>query len=204
MLESISPSLEELTKNLHRLPGIGRKTAQRLALFLLRDDENQTRALAESIIKIKEEIHFCKQCFNITEQELCSICRDERRDRSIICVVEDIVDIFAIEKIKEYRGLYHVLGGVISPLSGVSPDDLKISELIHRARHPQTKEVILAINPSTEGEATMIYISRLLKDTNTRVTRIASGIPLGAHLEFIDDATIGRAFLSRADIETSG
>ena len=200
MLDLISPALEELTKSLHRLPGIGRKTAQRLALFLLRDDEDHTRALAESILRVKKEIHFCKECFNITEEQLCTICRDDRRDRSVICVVEDIADIFAIEKSNEYRGLYHVLGGVISPLSGVSPDDLKISELIQRVGHSNTKEVVLAINPSTEGEATMIYISRLLKEIDTRVTRIASGIPLGAHLEFVDDATIGRAFLSRSDI----
>jgi len=200
MLDLISPALEELTKNLHRLPGIGRKTAQRLALFLLRDDEDHTRALADSIIRVKREIHFCRECFNITEEELCAICRDDRRDRSVICVVEDIVDIFAIEKSNEYRGVYHVLGGVISPLSGVSPADLKISQLIQRVRDSNTKEVVLAINPSTEGEATMIYISRLLKETDTRVTRIASGIPLGAHLEFVDDATIGRAFLSRSDV----
>jgi recombination protein RecR len=200
MLELISPALEELTKSLHRLPGIGRKTAQRLALFILRDDEEYSQALADAIQRVKKEIRFCKECFNITEQEVCAICRDERRDRSVICVVEDIADIFAIEKSNEYRGLYHVLGGVISPLSGVSPDDLKIKQLIDRVSNPETKEIVLAINPSTEGEATMIYISKLIKEKNVRVTRIASGIPFGAHLEFVDNATIGRAFLSRSDI----
>jgi recombination protein RecR len=200
MFETISPALEELISNLNRLPGVGRKTAQRLALFLLRDSDDHTTALAQSIIRIKKEIHFCSECFNITEDDLCSICKNVKRDRSIICVVEDIVDIFAIEKSNEYRGLYHVLGGVISPLTGVSPDSLKMNQLVNRVQNSNIQEVVLALNPSTEGEATMIYISRLFRDMDVRVTRIASGIPLGAHLEFIDNATIGRAILRRSEL----
>ena len=200
MFETISPALEELINNLNRLPGIGRKTAQRLALFLLRDNDDYTTALAQSIVRIKKEIHFCSECFNITEDDLCSICKDVKRDRSIMCVVEDIVDIFAIEKSNEYRGLYHVLGGVISPLTGVSPDSLKMDQLVNRVKDSEVREVVLALNPSTEGEATMIYISRLFTNMDIRVTRIASGIPLGAHLEFIDNATIGRAILRRSEL----
>jgi len=200
MIESLSPALDTLTDRLHRLPGIGRKTAQRLALFILRQDEEQVDALADAIRRVKRDIHFCSQCFNITEQPLCRICRDSRRDQKTICVVEDIVDIIAIEKSNEYRGLYHVLGGVISPLSGVSPNDLKIAELITRIEHGNVDEILLAINPSTEGEATMIYLSKMIKSFGKKVTRIASGIPIGAHLEYIDDATIGRAILSRREI----
>jgi len=200
MFESLSPALDKLTERLHRLPGIGRKTAQRLALFILRQDEEQVHALADAILRVKKDIHFCRQCFNITEQELCRICLDTRRDRKTICVVEDIVDIFAIEKSNEYRGLYHVLGGVISPLSGVSPNDLKIAELVSRVEQNGIEEILLAINPSTEGEATMIYLSKLIKPSGIKVTRIASGIPIGSHLEYIDDATIGRAIVSRREL----
>ena len=141
-----------------------------------------------------------RRCFNITEQELCRICLDTRRDQKTICVVEDIVDIFAIEKSNEYRGLYHVLGGVISPLNGVAPDHLKIRELVDRVEKEGVEEILLALNPSTEGEATMIYLSKLIKPSGIRVTRIASGIPIGSHLEYIDDATIGRAILSRREL----
>jgi len=195
----ISPALENLTEQLHQLPGIGRKTAQRLALFLLRQPEEYAYQLVEAIIRVKKEIKFCSQCFNISETETCTICTDPRRDIATICVVEDIVDILAIEKSNEYHGLYHVLGGVISPLSGISPEDLKIRELLARAEKETVKEIVLALNPSTEGEATMIYLSKMLKSLGKTVTRIASGIPLGAHLEFIDDATIGRALLSRRE-----
>jgi len=200
MTVSISPALENLINHLHHLPGIGRKTAQRLALFLLRDSEDYAYQLAEAIIHLKKEIKFCRQCFNIAETEVCSICADPRRDTSTICVVEDIVDIIAIEKSNEYRGQYHVLGGVISPLAGISAEDLKIKELLPRAENENVKEIVLALNPSTEGEATMIYLYKLLKPLGKTITRIASGIPLGAHLEFIDDATIGRAILSRREL----
>ena len=202
MSESISPLLDNLVRQFHKLPGIGKKTAQRLALYMLRAQENYANDLSEAILQVKHDIHFCNRCFNITEKEICSICSDIKRDNSVLCVVEDIVDIFAIEKTNEYRGLYHVLGGVISPLAGILPTDLKIQELTERANQPEVKEILLALNPSTEGEATMIYLSRAIRPMGKKVTRIASGIPLGAHLEFIDDATIGRAILSRRELES--
>lgn len=200
MSDTYPPALESLITELHQLPGIGRKTAQRLAIHLLKESDEGAHRLASSILKVKEQIKLCKNCFNITESEYCNICINQRRDQSTICVVEDIVDIFAIEKSHEYNGLYHVLGGVISPLGGTSPEDLKISELLERSKKSEVKEILLALNPSTEGEATMIYISKLFKSSGKKVTRIASGIPLGAHLEFIDDATIGRAIISRREI----
>lgn len=197
---SYPPALENLIEQLHHLPGIGKKTAQRLAVFLLKDTDEYSHQLSQAILRVKEEIKLCKVCFNITESEICEICAHLRRDKSTICVVEDIVDIFAIEKSHEYNGVYHVLGGVVSPLNGVLPEDLRISELVERSEEPEVKEILLALNPSTEGEATMIYISNLFKSSGKKVTRIASGIPLGSHLEFIDDATIGRAILSRREI----
>lgn len=200
MANSLPPALENLIDQLHHLPGIGKKTAQRLAIFLLKDSDENARKLSRAILRVKEEINLCKRCFNITEKELCEICENPRRDISTICVVEDIVDIFAIEKSHEYNGVYHVLGGVISPLSGVSPEALRIPELVERAEKTEVKEILLALNPSTEGEATMIYISRLFNSDDKKITRIASGIPLGAHLEFVDDATIGRAILSRREL----
>ena len=200
MAHIISPLLEDLIDELHHLPGVGKKTAQRLALYLLRAPDEYAGNLASAIVQMKQNIHFCIRCFNITEEELCSICTDSRRDKSTICVIEDIADIFAIEKTNEYKGQYHVLGGAISPLAGVLPADLKIEELLKRAEDDDVKEILLAINPSTEGEATMIYLSKALKSLGKRTTRIASGIPLGAHLEFIDDATIGRAILSRSEL----
>jgi recombination protein RecR len=200
MADEFPPVLENLIRHLHQLPGIGKKTAQRLAVFILKAPEDTARGLSSAIIHVLDEIHFCRTCFNISEKEFCQICENPRRDKSTICVVEDIVDIFAIEKSHEYNGLYHVLGGVISPLGGVSPEDLRITELIERVAKPEVSEVILALNPSTEGEATMIYLSKILSEQGKKMTRIASGIPLGSHLEFIDDATIGRAILSRREI----
>ena len=194
------PVLDKLINDFSKLPGIGHKTAQRLALFVLKSDHSYVSELADSLLAVKENTRLCKQCFNISENELCPICTDQRRDSSLLCVVEDVVDIMAIEGSHEFRGHYHVLGGVISPLSGIMPDDLHIRELIERIDSDGVKEVLLAINPSTEGEATMIYISRLLKDRDLRITRIASGVPLGSHLEFLDTATIGRAILTRRDL----
>lgn len=200
MADSFPPALENLITQLHQLPGIGKRTAQRLAIYLLKDTDEYVKELSQAILRIKDEIKQCENCYNITESERCEICTDPRRDQSVICVVEDIVDIFAIEKSNEYRGIYHVLGGVISPLSGVSPDDLRIAELFRRAENPEVQEILLALNPSTEGEATMIYLSKMFRATMIKVTKIASGIPLGSHLEFIDDATIGRAILSRREL----
>jgi recombination protein RecR len=200
MLTPGVPSLERVIDALARLPGIGRKTAQRLSIFILKSDEFYARELSESILNLKAETQECIRCFNITEQKLCPICRDPGRDHTKICVVEDIVDILAIEASSEYKGLYHVLGGVISPLNRVSPDDLHIKELVERVREGSINEILMAINPSTEGEATMIYISRLLREYPVRLTRIASGIPIGSSLEYLDQATIGRAILKREDL----
>jgi len=172
------PSLDELVNQLSYLPGIGKKTAQRLALFILKSGGGYADKLVNAIINVKERSRFCLRCGNLTEQELCSICSDVRRDESKICVVEDIVDIMAIENSKEYDGVYHVLGGVISPLAGVSASDLKVAELVNRVEAGGVKEVLLAINLSTEGEATMIYISQLLREKNIELTRIAHGVPM--------------------------
>jgi recombination protein RecR len=193
----MSDALQNLITQFHQLPGIGKKTAQRLAIYVLKDRENLAESLAQALSRVKKEIHFCRKCFNITDSDLCTICRNPRRDTTSICVIEDITDIMAIERTNEYRGLYHVLGGVISPLAGISPDQLTITALKERLRNEDIKEIILALNPSTEGETTMIYLSNLFKSAECKITKIASGIPLGAHLEFIDDATIGRALTQR-------
>lgn len=192
--------LDTLINELSKLPGIGRKTAQRLALFILKKDTSYGEALASAILNIKRDIYFCDVCFNIAEGSLCSICSSHQRDKSTICVVEDIVDILAVEQSNEYRGVYHVLGGVISPLAGVLPADLTLNELTQRVKTNPVKELLLALNPSTEGEATMLYIQKLLKADNLRITRIASGVPIGSHLEFVDTVTIGRAIQSRQDL----
>ncbi len=194
------PVIDKLINELSKLPGIGHKTAQRLAIFLLKSEAGYVSGLADAMISVKENTRLCSQCFNISENELCGVCSDSRRDASLLCVVEDIVDIMAIEESHEFKGMYHVLGGVISPLSGVMPDDLYIKELIKRIKDKNIKEVLLALNPSTEGEATMIYISRMLNDQDVRLTRIASGVPLGSHLEFLDTATIGRAIVTRREL----
>lgn len=193
-------SLDRLITELSRLPGIGRKSAQRLAIFILKGDDEYANSLSKAIQDLKRETQLCQKCFNIAENELCSICADPRRDSAKICLVEDIVDIFAIEESNEFRGLYHVLGGVISPLAGITPDSLHIHELVDRLRNEQIEEVLMALNPSTEGEATMIYLSKLLKPLNVKVTRIARGVPIGSHLEYVDTATIGRAILSRQEL----
>ncbi len=194
------PVLDKLINDFSKLPGIGYKTAQRLALFILKSDSSYVSELADALLSVKENTRLCEQCFNIAEHERCSICADTRRDAGLLCVVEDVVDVMAIEESHEFRGLYHVLGGVISPLAGTMPDDLHLKELAARVQVNGVREVLLAINPSTEGEATMIYISRMLRDSDVRITRIASGVPLGSHLEFLDTATIGRAIQTRRDL----
>jgi recombination protein RecR len=191
-------SLEELIEEFGRLPGIGRKTAARLAFHVLNSHENEALALAEAIIQIKKKIRFCVKCFNLSEQEICSICRDDSRNQNQICVVEDPNSLIMIEKTNEYKGLYHVLGGVISPLDGIGPEDLQINELKNRADH--CEEVILALNPSTEGEATSIYLSKILKESQIKITRLARGIPLGGHLEFVDELILSKALKSRLEL----
>jgi recombination protein RecR len=194
--EPLLIAIEELSK----LPGIGKKTAQRLALHILKNEQTSVDNLVKAITELKTKLHFCKRCFNITEDDLCEICKSVKRDTSKICVVEEASDVIAIEKTNEYNGLYHVLGGVLSPLSGISANDLKIKELLTRFESENITEIILAINPDTEGETTSLYLARLIKPLNIKVTRIARGIPIGGDLEFADEATIGRAMLNRMDL----
>lgn len=193
---STSPSLDALIAEFARLPGIGRKTAQRLALHVLRRPREEAEHMAAALLSVKDNVRSCSLCCNITEDDPCAICRSDKRTHSVICVVEESNDVFAIERTNEYRGLYHVLGGRLSPLEGIGPDDLHIRELLGRA-DDGVEEVILAMNPNVEGEATTLYLSRLLKPMGLRITRIARGIPMGSDLEFTDAATISRAFEGR-------
>jgi recombination protein RecR len=194
--EPLLIAIEELSK----LPGIGKKTAQRLAIHLLKSEVQQAENLIIALQNLKLKLRFCSRCFNISEEEFCSICKSEKRDQSIVCVVEEASDVLAVEKTHEYRGLYHVLGGVLSPLSGITPDSLHIKELLKRFEEEEIQEVILALNPDTEGETTSLYLAKILKPLGVKVTRIARGLPIGGDLEFADDATIGRAILNRSSL----
>lgn len=198
-----SPPVERLITELSKLPGIGRRTAQRLAFHILRVDEAEALALAEAIREVKEKIGFCEVCFNLTDQPVCKICSDERRDRGVICVVEEPGDIIPIERTNEYHGRYHVLGGALSPIDGVEPEDLKIAELLQRAEDPAITEVVLATNPTTTGEATALYLGDALKArrADLTVTRPASGLPVGADLEYTDEVTLGRALQGRRAVD---
>ncbi len=190
-------SLEQLAEQFSHLPGIGRKTAHRLAFYILKMPREEVQALANALLTVKEKIRYCSTCSNITEVDPCPICSNVKRDQSVICVVEEPNDVVAIEKTKDYKGLYHVLGGTLSPLDGIGPDDLKIKELIQRVSNSVIEEVILALNPNVEGEATTLYISKLLKPFGVKVTRIARGLPVGSDLEFADEATLSRALEGR-------
>lgn len=190
---------ERCVGELSRLPGIGRKTAARLALHILKADSEQVKNLAESLIELKEKTVFCKICGNMSETETCHICTDSYRNSAQICVVEEAKDIFILEATGFYRGLYHVLGGRISPLDGVGPEDLTIDSLIKRASHTGITEVILATNPDIEGETTAIYLSKILKKHNVKVTKIASGVPIGTNLEYTDELTLLKAMEQRKD-----
>jgi recombination protein RecR len=194
--EPLAVAIEELSK----LPSIGKKTAQRLALFILKMDGDRVDNLLKSIKELKTKLKSCSRCNNLSEDELCEVCKSTKRDKSIICVVEESSDVIAIEKTHEFNGLYHVLGGVLSPLTGITPDSLKIKELLKRFEKEDIKEVILALNPDTEGETTSLYLAKLIKPLNMKVTRIARGLPVGGDLEFADDATIGRAMINRLSI----
>lgn len=191
--EPLLRAIEELGK----LPGIGRKTAQRLALFILKSKDEDVNKLVNSLLELKSKLHYCSKCFNLAEGDLCEICQNNKRDQKLICIVEEASDVIAIEKTNEYNGIYHVIGGTLSPLSGIGPEDLKIKELLKRFENETIEEVILALNADTEGEATSLYLARLIKPLVTKVTRIARGLPIGGDLEFADEATIGRAMLSR-------
>lgn len=193
---STSPSLDALIAEFARLPGIGRKTAQRLALHVLRRPRADAEQMAAALLSVKDNVRSCSVCCNITEDDPCAICRSDKRSHGVICVVEESNDVFAIERTNEFRGMYHVLGGRLSPLEGIGPDDLHIRELLDRAADG-VEEIILAMNPNVEGEATTLYLSRLLKPIGLRITRIARGIPMGSDLEFTDAATITRAFEGR-------
>lgn len=194
--EPVARLIDELGK----LPGIGPKTAQRLAFHLLNNDIGEARDLARAIIEAKEKIRYCSVCSNLTDIDPCQTCRDDTRNRSVICVVEEPRDVVAIERTREYRGLYHVLQGAISPMEGIGPDKLKIKELLARLQDNQVKEIIAATNPNIEGEATAMYLARLIKPLGIKVTRIAHGLPVGGDLEYADEVTLSKAFEGRREI----
>ncbi len=195
----LSPAVENLVAQLTRLPGIGTRTAQRLTFHLLQVSAVEAGALAGAITEVKERVRFCRQCGNLTEEELCGICRDGRRDAGTICVVEQPVDLVSLERTHEFRGLYHVLGGALSPLDGVEPEHLRIDELMRRVERNGVHEVVLATNPTMTGEATAAYLADRLR-SRVRVTRLASGLPVGGDLEYADEVTLGRAYSGRREM----
>ena len=195
-----SPAVENLVSQLTRLPGVGQRTAQRLAFHLLRVSKDEANALAAAIAEVKERVRFCRECGNLTEEETCDICRDARRDHTIVCVVEQPADLISLERTHEFRGLYHVLGGSLSPLDGVEPEHLRIDELLGRVERNGVQEVVLATNPNMTGEATAAYLADRLRGL-VRVTRLASGLPVGSDLEYADEVTLGRAFEGRRPID---
>lgn len=194
-------AIADLIDELGRLPGIGPKSAQRIAFYLLQAEEEDVRRLAQTLIEVKDTVRFCDLCGNVSEAERCRICRDERRDPAVLCVVEEPKDVVAIERTREFRGRYHVLGGAISPIDGVGPDDLRIRELMARLADGQIEEVILATDPNLEGEATATYLARTLSPMGLTVSRLASGLPVGGDLEYADEVTLGRAFAGRRRLD---
>jgi recombination protein RecR len=195
-------AVQELIDELGRLPGIGPKSAQRLAFHILEAETEDMQRLVRSIITVKERVKFCTICGNVTESETCNICRDERRDPTVICVVEDSKDVLAVERTRAFRGRYHVLGGSINPIAGIGPDQLRIRELLARLNDSKIEEIIIATDPNLEGEATATYLSRMLKTIGITVTRLASGLPVGGDLEYADEVTLGRAFEGRRNALT--
>lgn len=193
-------SLDNLIARLNRLPGVGVKTAQRLAFHVLSMPAEEVEGLSSALLEAKSRTHYCPVCGNYTEEELCEICSDNRRDRSLICVVRDARDVSHLERMREYRGCYHVLGGTLSPMDGVGPDDIRIAELVSRVKEGEVKEVILATNPDVEGEATASYIAGKLKELGVRATRIAYGIPIGGNLEYVDEMTLFKAMENRREV----
>jgi recombination protein RecR len=194
-----SPAVDNLVAQLTRLPGVGQRTAQRLAFHILRASTEEALALAESIEEVKERVRFCRECGNLTEEEVCAICQDARRDHTMICVVEQPADLISVERTAEYRGLYHVLGGALSPIDGVEPADLRIDELLQRVERNGVEEVVLATNPNMTGEATAAFLADRLRN-RVRVTRLASGLPVGGDLEYADEVTLGRALAGRREM----
>ncbi len=195
-----SPSIEKLIENFEKLPSIGHKTAQRLAFYMLDLSEEETKEFTDAIMNAKKNLHFCSKCFNIADTDPCNICANSKRDESIICVVEDVRDVIAMERTHEFNGVYHVLHGSISPMNGIGPDDIKIKELLTRIMEGNIKEIILATNPRVEGEATSMYISKLVKPLGIKVTRIARGIPVGGDLEYTDEITLTKALEGRSEM----
>jgi recombination protein RecR len=193
--------VQDLIDELGRLPGVGPKSAQRIAFHILNTDAVDVRRLASVLVEVKDKVRFCVVCGNVAEEEQCKICRDPRRDLTVVCVVEEPKDVIAIERTREFRGRYHVLGGAISPIEGIGPDELRIRELLQRLADEQVKEVILATDPNLEGEATATYLTRMLKPFGLRVTRLASGLPVGGDLEYADEVTLGRAFEGRRTVD---
>lgn len=193
--------LQHLIDELAKLPGIGPKSAQRVAFYLLKTNDADARRLAAAIVEVKEKVRLCRDCFNVTDQELCGYCRDAKRDQTVICVVQEAPDIVAIERTREYRGLYHVLQGALSPIEGIGPQDIRVAELLGRLRERPTGEtvgeVIIATNPNIDGEATAMYLANLLAPIGVRVSRLASGLPVGGDLEYADEVTLGRALEGR-------
>lgn len=198
--QATAEPVARLIEEFNRLPGIGPKTAQRLTYFLLRAPSEQTHSLAEALIRMKERTIFCSECFNITEDDPCALCRSAERDHQTICVVEEPLDVLALDRTRTYKGLYHVLHGAISPVDGISPEDLRIRELLTRVERERAKEVVLATNPNLEGEATAMYVHRLLVPLGVRVTRLARGLPVGGDLEYADEVTLIRAIEGRREM----
>lgn len=194
-------ALQDLVEEFGKLPGIGPKSAQRLAFHILQTDSQDVNALAQALTDVKKRVRFCEICGNVSEEAECTVCQDPRRDRSMICVVEEPKDVVAIERTREYRGLYHVLGGAIDPMAGVGPDNLRIKELMTRLQDGEVKETVIATDPNLEGEATATYLVRLLGSLGVTVTRLASGLPVGGDLEYADEVTLGRAFSGRREID---
>ena len=200
-MDTTPRAVTRLIEEFHRLPGVGPKTAQRLTFYLLRASKEQAESLAQALVQLKERIVTCSVCANIAEENQCAICRDDARDRSIICVVEEPLDVLAIERTREYHGLYHVLHGAISPVEGIGPEDLRIQELLTRLqRDSDIKEIVLATNPNLEGEATAMYLERLIKPLGIRMTRLARGLPVGGDLEYADEVTLTRALEGRREV----
>lgn len=203
-MEFPSKLIEDAVNEVAKLPGIGKKTALRLVLHLLKRDEDQTRNLAETLVAMRSKVKHCRKCHNLSDNDLCSICASHKRDRSVICVVEDTRDVLAIENTAQYKGMYHVLGGIISPIEGVGPSDLKIDSLVERLRNPDhdaIKEIILALSPTMEGDTTAFYLQKKLKAFPVKISTIARGIPIGGDLEYADEVTLGRSILSRITYE---
>ena len=200
IMSNFPSSLEKLVEAFARLPGVGSKSAQRMAFYILSLDYAEAKSFADAIMAAKGEVHRCSVCQNLTDSDICPICADHKRDQTLICVVSDPKDLIAMERSREYTGVYHVLHGVISPMNHIGPDDIAVKELLERINSGQVSEVIMATNPDTEGEATAMYISRLIKPLGIKVSRIAYGIPVGGHLEFADDATLFRALEGRREM----